>query len=133
MKLPRGISAIPLLVGAAVSLPAPRGRTLTQINRNHLMTPPTNDPMLPVILSKLTAIERSIDKLATHVATQNGRIGKLEKAQAAEQAVDQHIRDDVAALDKADEKRYRKVTALISALAAVFGGVLAVIVGQVMA
>lgn len=132
MKLPRGISAIPLLVGAAVSLPAPRGRTLTQINRKS-MTPPTNDPMLPVILSKLTAIERSIDKLATHVATQNGRIGKLEKAQAAEQAVDQHIRDDVAALDKADEKRYRKVTALISALAAVFGGVLAVIVGQVMA
>lgn len=127
-----GVSAIPLLVGAAVSFPAPRGRTLCNHYRKFFMTPPTNDPMLPVILSKLTAIERSIDKLASHVATQNGRIGKLESAQAAESAVDQHIREDVAALDKADERRYRKVTALISALAAVFGGVLAVIVGQVM-
>ena len=124
-----GGRAIPLLVGAAVCLPAPRGRTLNHFYRSISMQ---SDPLLATVLAKLNSIESSIEKLAAHVAVQNGRIGKLESAQAAESAVDQHIREDVAALDKADERRYRKVTALISALAAVFGGVLAVIVGQVM-
>lgn len=125
MKLPRGISAFPLLVGAAVRFPAPRGRTLTNNYRSLSMQ---SDPLLATVLAKLNSIEASIEKLAAHVAVQNGRIGKLEKAQAEEQAVTEHIEREIDARnDRADRRSHVWVGAL-GACAAVFGGVIAVVV-----
>ena len=124
MKLPRGISAIPLLVGAAVSLPAPRGRTLTYYRRERMQS----DPLLATVLTKLNSIESSIEKLAAHVAVQNGRIGKLEKAQFEEQAVTEHIEREIDARNERADRRSHVFTGAMGACAAVFGGVIAVIV-----
>jgi len=91
------------------------------------MSPPTNDPALPVILSKLNSIESSIDKLAAHVSVQNGRITKLEKAQAEEQAVTEHINQEIAAHNVEANRRSHIITAGMSAAAAICGGVIAVV------
>ena len=90
--------------------------------------PPKNDPLLPVLIQKLDDIERSIDKLATHVAKQNGRIGKLEEAQAQEQAVTEHIDRELAAHNAEANRRSHIITGALSACAAILGGVIAVIV-----
>lgn len=129
MKLPRGISAIPLLVGAAVRFPAPRGRTLVNPIRSIRMQ---SDPLLATVLAKLNSIESSIEKLAAHVAVQNGRIGKLEKAQAEEQAVTEHIEREIDAQnDKADRRSHVWAGAL-GASAALAGALLTVIAERVL-
>lgn len=120
-----GVCAIPLLVGAAVSLPAPRGRTLCNHNRSNRMQ---SDPLLGTVLTKLTDIEKSIDKLASHVAIQNGRIGKLEKAEAQERAVTEHIDRELQIHNAEANRRSHVLTGSMSALAAICGGVIAVIV-----
>lgn len=124
MKLPRGISAIPLLVGAAVSLPAPRGRTLIHSYRSFRMQ---SDPLLATVLTKLNSIESSIEKLAAHVAVQNGRIGKLEEAEAQERAVTEHIDRELQLHNAEANRRSHMLTAGMSAAAAICGGVIAVV------
>ena len=120
-----GGCAIPLLVGAAVRFPAPRGRTLIHFYRSISMQ---SDPLLATVLAKLTSIESSIEKLAAHVAVQNGRIGKLEKAQFEEQAVTEHIEREIDARNERADRRSHVFTGAMGACAAVFGGVIAVIV-----
>lgn len=124
MKLPRGISAIPLLVGAAVSLPAPRGRTLM---KPIWRTPMQSDPLLATVLAKLTDIEKSIRELADHVAVQNGRIGKLEEAQAQERAVTEHIDRELQLHNAEANRRSHVLTGALSACAAILGAVVAVV------
>ena len=121
-----GGCAIPLLVGAAVCLPAPRGRTLYMkpIWRN----PMQSDPLLATVLAKLNNIEKSIDKLAAHVAIQNGRIGRLEEAEAQERAVTEHIDRELQAHNAEANRRSHMLTGSLSALAAICGGAIAVIV-----
>ena len=120
-----GGRAIPLLVGAAVRLPAPRGRTLTHFYRSERMQ---SDPLLATVLTKLNSIEKSIEKLASHVAVQNGRIGKLEQAEAEEKAVTEHIEREIQAHNAEANRRSHLVTGAMGASAAVFGGVIAVVV-----
>lgn len=120
-----GNRALSLLVGAGSEFPYPRWKTYTPQEKKELMA--QQDPLLPLVLSKLTEIEKSIDKLAAHVAKQNGRIGKLEEINAEEKAVSQHIENEMKDLIAADERRFRRVTVAISALAALFGGTVGII------
>lgn len=87
-----------------------------------------SDPLLGTVLTKLTDIEKSIDKLASHVAIQNGRIGKLEKAEAQERAVTEHIDRELQIHNAEANRRSHVLTGSMSALAAICGGVIAVIV-----
>lgn len=121
-----GGRAIPLLVGAAVCLPAPRGRTLYM--KPIWRKPMQSDPLLGTVLTKLTNIEQSIDKLAAHVAVQNGRIGKLEEAEAQERAVTEHIEREIQAHNAEANRRSHVLTGSLGALAAICGGVIAVVV-----
>jgi len=97
------------------------------IHYTKLAMPPKNDPLLPVLIQKLDSIEHSIDKLAAHVAKQNGRIGKLEEAQAQEQAVTEHIDREIAAHNIEANRRSHMLIGTLSALAAIAGGAIAVI------
>lgn len=120
-----GGRAIPLLVGAAVRLPAPRGRTLIHFYRSNRMQ---SDPLLATVLAKLNSIESSIEKLAAHVAVQNGRIGKLEEAEAQERAVTEHIEREIQAHNSEANRRSHVLTGSLGAMAAICGGVIAVVV-----
>jgi hypothetical protein len=86
------------------------------------------DPLLALVLAKLNSIETSIEKLADHVAVQNGRIGKLEKANAEELAVANHIDEELHEQAKRQDQSYRRIVATLSACSALVGGVLGVIV-----
>lgn len=121
--------ALSLLVGVG-EFPRPRWKTYIE-NQKELMST-QQDPLLALVLSKLNSIEKSIDKLAAHVAKQNGRIGKLEEINAEEQAVTQHIENEMKDLIAADERRFRRVTVGVSALAALFGGTVGVILQGVL-
>lgn len=94
------------------------------------MSKPVNDPLLPVLMEKLNSIEKSIEKLAAHVAVQNGRIGKLEKAEAEERAVTEHIDREIQAHNAEANRRSHLMVGAMSAVAAIAGGVAAVLVQQ---
>ena len=80
------------------------------------------------MLAKLTDIEKSIEKLAAHVAVQNGRIGKLEQAEAEERAVTEHIDREIQAHNVAANRRSHVLVGMLSAFAAIAGGAIAVVV-----
>lgn len=125
-----GKRALSLLVGAGGEFPRPRWKTYTPQEKEQMAT--QQDPLLALVLSKLNAIEKSIDKLASHVATQNGRIGKLEEKNAEELAVSEHIEKELEDLAASKERRFSRVTVTVSGLAALFGGTVGVILERVL-
>ena len=121
--------ALSLLVGVG-EFPRPRWKTYIK-NQKELMST-QQDPLLALVLSKLNAIEKSIDKLAAHVAKQNGRIGKLEEINAEEQAVNEHIEKEIEDLAADKDRRFRRVTVAVTGVAALFGGTVGVILERVL-
>jgi hypothetical protein len=90
------------------------------------------DPLLALVLNKLNGIERSINQLTDQIKIQNGRITKLEQAEAQEQAVTEAIEKDIELFEAAGERRYRRVIAALAVLAAFVGSGLAVIIEKVL-
>ena len=125
-----GVRALSLLVGAGGEFPRPRWKTYSQKQKEAMSQ--QQDPLLALVLSKLNAIEKSIDKLATHVAKQNGRIGKLEEKNAEELAVSEHIEKELEVIAANKERRFRRVTVTVSGVAALFGGTVGVILERVL-
>jgi hypothetical protein len=84
----------------------------------------TKDPLLGLVLTKLSAIEVSINELSERVGIQNGRVGKLEAVNESERAVLEHSRSDA-------DWRSRRFIGFIAAGATLLAAVTAEIVSRV--
>jgi hypothetical protein len=89
-----------------------------------IMAEPMKDPLLGLVLTKLTAIEVSINELSHRVGIQNGRVSKLESVNESERAVSEQIRVDSA-------WRARRLIAFVAAGVTLLAAVMAEIVSRV--
>ena len=89
-----------------------------------IMAEPMKDPLLGLVLTKLTAIEVSINELSTRVGIQNGRVSKLESVNESERAVSDQIRVD-------SDWRARRLIAFVAAGVTLLAAVTAEIVSRV--
>ena len=89
-----------------------------------IMAEPMKDPLLGLVLTKLTAIEVSINELSERVGIQNGRVSKLESVNDSERAVSEQIRVD-------SDWRARRLVAFVAAGVTLLAAVTAEIVSRV--
>jgi hypothetical protein len=89
-----------------------------------IMAEPMKDPLLGLVLTKLTAIEVSINELSHRVGIQNGRVSKLESVNESERAVSKQIQADSA-------WRARRLIAFVAAGVTLLAAVMAEIVSRV--
>ena len=89
-----------------------------------IMAEPMKDPLLGLVLTKLTAIEVSINELSTRVGIQNGRVSKLESVNESERAVSDQIRVD-------SDWRARRLIAFVAAGVTLLAAVTAEIVSRI--
>lgn len=89
-----------------------------------IMAEPMKDPLLGLVLTKLTAIEASINELSERVGIQNGRVSKLESVNDSERAVSEQIRVD-------SDWRARRLVAFVAAGVTLLAAVTAEIVSRV--
>jgi len=89
-----------------------------------IMAEPMKDPLLGLVLTKLTAIEVSINELSERVGIQNGRVSKLESVNDSERAVSEQVRFD-------SDWRARRLIAAVAAGATLLAAVTAEIVSRV--
>ena len=88
------------------------------------MAEPMKDPLLGLVLTKLTAIEVSINELSERVGIQNGRVSKLESVNESERAVSDQIRVD-------SDWRARRLIAFVAAGVTLLAAVTAEIVSRI--
>jgi hypothetical protein len=89
-----------------------------------IMAEPMKDPLLGLVLTKLTAIEVSINELSTRVGIQNGRVSKLESVNESERAVSERVRVDA-------DWRARRLIAFVAAGVTLLAAVTAEIVSRI--
>ena len=89
-----------------------------------IMAEPMKDPLLGLVLTKLTAIEVSINELSTRVGIQNGRVSKLESVNESERAVSDRVRVD-------SDWRARRLIAFVAAGVTLLAAVTAEIVSRI--
>ena len=89
-----------------------------------IMAEPMKDPLLGLVLTKLTAIEVSINELSERVGIQNGRVSKLESVNESERAVSDRIRVD-------SDWRARRLIAFVAAGVTLLAAVTAEIVSRI--
>lgn len=89
-----------------------------------IMAEPMKDPLLGLVLTKLTAIEVSINELSERVGIQNGRVSKLESVNESERAVSDQIRVD-------SDWRARRLIAFVAAGVTLLAAVTAEIVSRI--
>lgn len=89
-----------------------------------IMAEPMKDPLLGLVLTKLTAIEVSINELSHRVGIQNGRVGKLESVNESERAVSDQVRFDA-------DWRARRLIAFVAAGVTLLAAVTAEIVSRI--
>lgn len=89
-----------------------------------IMAEPMKDPLLGLVLTKLTAIEVSINELSERVGIQNGRVSKLESVNESERAVSDQVRFDA-------DWRARRLIAVVAAGATLLAAVTAEIVSRI--
>ena len=104
--------------------------SLTNLLRR-MMSEPIKDPLLGLVLAKLTAIEKSINELTTKVGVQNGRVGKLEQHNSEQKAIADRVKSDFDASIDREDRRIRKFIGLVAAGATVLAAVVAEIVSRV--
>ena len=89
-----------------------------------IMAEPMKDPLLGLVLTKLTAIEVSINELSERVGIQNGRVSKLESVNESERAVSDRVRVD-------SDWRARRLIAFVAAGVTLLAAVTAEIVSRI--
>ena len=96
-----------------------------------MMSEPTKDPLLGLVLTKLTAIEKSINELTRRVGVQNGRVGKLEQHNAEQKAIADRVKSDFDASIDREDRKIKKFIGFVAAGATLLAAVVAEIVSRV--
>ena len=96
-----------------------------------MMSEQTKDPLLGLVLTKLTAIEVSINELTRRVGVQNGRVGKLEQHNAEQKAIADRVKSDFDASIDREDRKIKKFIGFVAAGATLLAAVTAEIVSRI--
>lgn len=96
-----------------------------------IMAEPMKDPLLGLVLTKLTAIEVSINELTRRVGVQNGRVGKLEQHNSEQKAIADRVKSDFDSSIDREDRKIKKFIGFVAAGATLLAAVVAEIVSRV--